>query len=242
MTDIPERWKDLWECDPLDDEFARYVRGKTVAIVAPGGSLAGSRQADEINSRDIVVRFNSALPVSDAIAEDSGTRCDVLCHCGNEAPGAGGVIDENLMRELGVAWFMFGQNYRFRKPQRWRSHEWPIVRRMMKVGISVHVIPRAMNNEIWDAVGTPNVGTCAIVSMMEHGAKEVYVAGMSYIPGYCKGYKENVSEIEMSRRHRGHDFEAQRDFIAAKYAGDPRLVGDPTFLNAIRNTGVEQCA
>lgn len=69
-----------------DDEFARLVAGRRVTVVGPAETLIGTRRGREIDSSDVVVRFNTAvefMPFPAELARDVGTRTDVL-YCNNE--------------------------------------------------------------------------------------------------------------------------------------------------------------
>jgi hypothetical protein len=61
--------------------FASFVRGKRVAVVGPARTLLGSGSGDEIDRRDLVVRFNEAfehVPIPGNWRGDVGQRCDVV--------------------------------------------------------------------------------------------------------------------------------------------------------------------
>ena len=63
-----------------DPDFARLVSGKTVAVVGPARTLLGTRRGHDIDSHDLVVRFNDAfefLHGTDLLA-DAGERTDIL--------------------------------------------------------------------------------------------------------------------------------------------------------------------
>lgn len=59
-------------------EYEMYIRGKRVVVVGPAPSIVGSCQHDLIESYDVVVRLNHALPVPDSMQQDIGSRTDVL--------------------------------------------------------------------------------------------------------------------------------------------------------------------
>ena len=61
---------------PLNEaEFAEYIKGKTVAVVGNGPQQIGKCTGSEIDSADIVVRFNTFDLTKHT--EDYGTRTDV---------------------------------------------------------------------------------------------------------------------------------------------------------------------
>lgn len=64
-----------------DLAYGQYLKNKHVAVIGPALTLIGKKQGESIDSHDIVVRFNDAfeyLPVSPQLAQDIGTKTDVL--------------------------------------------------------------------------------------------------------------------------------------------------------------------
>ena len=66
-----ESWKDL------DKKFSDLVKGKSIALVGPAGSLAGSGSGPEIDSHDFVARVKS-FRHPDSAVKDLGSRTDFV--------------------------------------------------------------------------------------------------------------------------------------------------------------------
>jgi hypothetical protein len=84
--------------DP-DQEFARLLDNKSVAVVGPARTLIGKKQGRFIDSHDIVVRFNDVfehLPFVHDLAEDIGTKADVL-YC-NQV-----ILRNNILKEKTIS-------------------------------------------------------------------------------------------------------------------------------------------
>jgi hypothetical protein len=62
----------------MDEEYRNFIRGKRIAIVAHAASIVGTKQGRLIDSYDLVVRMNNALPIPEDLKIDIGTRCDIL--------------------------------------------------------------------------------------------------------------------------------------------------------------------
>lgn len=65
----------------IDPCFLKLVKGHSVALVGPAGSLSGSGMGAEIDSHDIVVRMNASAreqPISADLARDIGSKLNVL--------------------------------------------------------------------------------------------------------------------------------------------------------------------
>jgi len=82
--------------------YKEYLKGKRVVIVGPAPSIVGSDQRDLIDSYDVVVRLNRALPVPEHLKKDVGTRTDVLYNCMNPSNECGGRIDVDFLLKSGV--------------------------------------------------------------------------------------------------------------------------------------------
>lgn len=69
--------------DLNEEKFFEYINGKTVAVVGNGPQQVGKHTGAEIDSADIVVRFNTFE--LDGYIDDYGSRTDVWVNaCGNE--------------------------------------------------------------------------------------------------------------------------------------------------------------
>ncbi len=74
----------VWHClkeNRAKEEFVNYVRGKRIAVVGNGGGELGLGKGAEIDSHDIVIRFNN-YPLK-GFEQDYGTKTDVWVRVGN---------------------------------------------------------------------------------------------------------------------------------------------------------------
>jgi len=94
---------DVWNQIPVD-EAVRIFDGKSVAVVGNAMSILKYSWGGEIDSCDIVVRMNSAIP-TDAVSKSIGTKTNVLTlgrlFCYEDAKKAG--IDPSQ-----IWWMKFG--------------------------------------------------------------------------------------------------------------------------------------
>lgn len=58
------------------DKLKAFLKNKTIAIVGNSSSILGTNKGQEIDSHDIVIRFNKGFPSKDPLA--MGTRTDIL--------------------------------------------------------------------------------------------------------------------------------------------------------------------
>jgi hypothetical protein len=102
--------------------YQELLEGKTVTVVGPAQTLRGTKQGKTIDASDLVVRFNGAvqhLPFSEELAEDVGTRTDIL-YSNNEVL-MNGILGQNritheqfvrITNQLGIKWII-GTNNNF---------------------------------------------------------------------------------------------------------------------------------
>jgi len=185
------------------EDFSQFVDGKTVAIVGPATTIVGSKQKDKIESFDLVVRMNKALPIPADMEIDTGSRCDLFYHCMSERPEEGGKIDEKVLVDAGVKWFcspypemeIFAKDFvSFREKH-------------ANMPIPFHSIGRNLFEWLRDTTGTrPNTGMCLIADLLQSGASGIYVTGFTFFKTqYVKSYR-NISDqlMETNANHVTH--------------------------------------
>ena len=164
----------------LDEQkFFEYVNGKTIAVVGNGPQQVGKHTGAEIDSADIVVRFNTFE--LDGYTDDYGTRTDVWVN----ACGADYKEKEYVYRAKQCAYVI------------WRcipfgfEREKPLMsffRRCFFAGKKVDVIPFA---RLWECTTKPIFGPlaptigCLFLWYLKTYAKpkEIRVYGFSFLDG-----------------------------------------------------------
>jgi hypothetical protein len=187
----------------MSDGFAKFIAGKSVAVVGPATTVIGTSQRDKIDSYDLVVRMNKALPIPEPLWNDTGRRCDIFYHCMSELANEGGKIDKKVYSESGVKWFcspypnmeIFAKDFvSFQK-----NHS--------DIGIPFHAIDKDVFVKMRETMGTrPNTGMCIIADLMQSGASKIYVTGFSFFKTqYVKSYR-NISDqqIEINANRVSH--------------------------------------
>ena len=84
----------------IEEEYQNFFSNKSVAIVGPSSKMDKSGCGKLIDSFDIVVRLNRALPIKNT--EDLGTRTDILYNNLDLAEKERGAIDPDLWNSCGV--------------------------------------------------------------------------------------------------------------------------------------------
>ncbi|MCK9496596.1 MAG: glycosyltransferase family 29 protein [Dehalococcoidia bacterium] len=167
--------------------YAEYLAGKRVVIVGPAASLVGRGAGEEIDSYDVVVRMNLAVPVPEERRADVGSRADVLYHV---------FYSTNHLRDLGRAhtaeevagWREAGVRYVVTRHDE-ANDRVRRVRPLMGDLPLLHVAPR-FKDQIRRATATnPNTGTLAIAHLLTFPIASLHVTGFDfYATGYYVGY------------------------------------------------------
>ena len=216
--------------------YAKYLEGKTIALVSSGSSLKGKNQGPLIDSFDVVVRLNRGIPLDQHKYKDVGKRTDILYNCLDGAPDAGGRIDGNFWRARGVRCVC--STYP-------KSEYFTFPERSLGLGgiIPTRWIPDATYYPIKEEVkGRPNSGTTTLVDLLSFDIKEVRLFGMDFFRtlydiSYLKegGNKEDFERVLSTNPDR-HDPDSQYLFFKNKlYAEDSRIKIDEYFEKIIAN-------
>ncbi len=203
-------------------EYFSELATKKAIIVGPAGYLVGQGLGEYIDSFDVIVRVNHALPIE--YPEDYGSRTTVLYHIlsrrNHESTGKLTVSKEEV-----DSW----------------DCEWVVSRHALRSGRINRVGPylqgrkwTAMDHEFFFKVRkevgrlSPNTGVSAIAHLLQSDLKSLHVIGFDfYQSGVYKGYGD-VGENERADKvnERWHDVDAQLHFLKVLKRRDNRLVYD----------------
>jgi hypothetical protein len=211
--------------------YGRYLAGKSVALVGPAPMIEGSRQAGLIESHDVVVRLNHALPVPPHLEPDVGRRTDVLYSNLVQTTPQASTLDELATLVAGrVQWVCAAYPYLNLD----RNFADDIDRFVDALGGRVpFYVPSS-----WRYLGTcarvrtrPNAGVSAIVDLLSFDIARLYVTGFTFYGGGAQDYHAGY-------RGRGvagstHDQERQRAFVVRTLQRDARLTVFPSPRTAL---------
>lgn len=205
--------------------FAEFIRGKRVVVVGPAPSIVGTKQRAKIDSYDVVVRINKALPVPASMTDDIGTRTTVLYNCLNTNPENGGVLEPKTLKRANVTHLRCPYPAKepflrdIRKAQR---QPWGAIKLSWTALGHYNSWERAMQSR-------PNSGICAILDLLTHPIKELYITGFTFFKGgYYSAYR-NLDEKQVHARMDkagNHNQEKQLAFMRRRLLSDKRVVMD----------------
>lgn len=224
----------------MRNKLSSYLKGKRVAIVGPAPSVVGSKQAELINSYDVVVRLNKALPVPKELREDVGTRCDILYNCMNPSEECGGIINISTLKKCKVK-YLIGA--------------YPPVDKVgnTKLRIKTDTITFYTKNrsnwknfcytdkghflKLWKHMRLPNTGTMAILDLLRFDIKELYITGITFFKGgYIRTYRDYDEHgiLTHLKKFNLHKPSKQLDFACKQLTADSRVKMDETLTKIVR--------
>ena len=217
--------------------YADFMLGKRVVLVGPAPSIVGSQQHDLIESYDVVVRLNHALPVPENLFCDIGRRTDVLCSTVKIPKSLN--PDLKLVKDA-VQWVVCPY-----------SPDSPPFNRYVREFRSRNTIGLPFLCEAISAdIGTrPTIGLAAIIHILQHRVKKLYVTGLTFFKrttgndgGYYDeyknedDYKEEATEAEVMKLVKKigvHDMDKHISHMRGLVVSDLRLVCDAGMMEVL---------
>lgn len=221
------------------NKLSSYLKGKRVVLVGPAPSVIDSAQAALIDSYDVVVRLNKALPIPKDLQKDIGTRCDILYNCMNPSDDCGGVININTLNKYGVK-FLVGAyppvdsvgttklriktdslSFYNKNRNNWRSFCYTD---------KTHFL------SLWKLMRLPNTGTMAILDLLRFDIKELYITGITFFKGgYIRSYRDYDEKGIMNhlKKFNLHNPNKQLDYACGRLLKEPRVTMDNTLTSIL---------
>lgn len=230
-------YTNLWKHDMTNDRnYLEYLMGKKVALVGPAPTIIGSKQGDLIDSYDIVVRVNKAVPIPTHLTRDIGKRTNILYNCLNPSPECGGPYLMDEWKKLDWLCCPYPAVHPF---------DIDITRFKFKNEntIPFHTIDKETYLTAAKEMNTrPNSGIGTIIDLMFHPIKELYVTGFTFFKGgYYSDYRQKNEKqvMDFMNRHRNHEQEPQIEYIRKMFYGvDYRFNPDEEMRKILDNVSI----
>lgn len=212
-------------------KYSDYLLDKKVVIVAPGGYLKEKNNGSIIDTYDVVVRLNTALPIKEHMYDIVGSKTNILYNCLNKLDFNGGQIDfENYCLD----WISCP--YPDIKPFKYdikRFHE------ENKNKFKFHIIDKIYYIELEKKMGTrPNTGVGAILDLLKFPLKELYITGFTFLldSGYLDDYKSYLNtqkKLDKYMETNCHDRIKQVKFLKPLLLQDQRVKMDQELIDIL---------
>jgi len=220
-------------------KLSNYLDGKRVVIVGPAACIVDSEQAELINSYDVVVRLNKALPIPSELKKDVGTRTDILYNCMNPGEDCGGVISIKTLRQNKVK-YLIGA---YPPIDKIGSTKLRIKKDILEFWAkNRNAFPNFCYTDkgyflkIWKHMRLPNTGTIAILDLLRFNIKELYITGITFFKGgYIRTYRDYDEKgiLKHMKKFELHKPSKQLDYACKQLMADKRVVMDETLEKII---------
>jgi hypothetical protein len=194
-----------------ETEFLNTLVNKKVIIVGPAGYLQGQNKGEWIDSFDVVVRVNHALPIE--YEDDYGKRTDVLYHIlSHRGTSNKTLVDEeeiDLWVNAKLKWLVTSHHAKSKRV----NEMGPIINSKLKWACVHHRFSTIIKQQVDRKA--PNTGILAIAHLLSSRLQSLTVIGFDlYQSGVYQGYgdlKEDEDALEVNKRW--HDVESQITFL-----------------------------
>lgn len=212
-------------------DYENFLKDKRIALVSTGGVMVGSNNGAKIDSHDVVIRINRAVPVQNK--EDYGTRTDILYNCLDNRSHAGGIINGKLWKQHGVKYVKcpFPATEKFV-----REHKSRELREILPVAYG--------EKEYYEKFKStqkgfrPNTGTAALIDLLQYDFKSLHLFGFDFFRTLydkkyttrCNTKQEYEKWMGAGRRTDRHDPDTQYLYFKNEiYKKDKRIIVEPYF-------------
>lgn len=215
------------------EKYENFLRGKRVCLVGPAPTIKEIDinsyknkydQVAKIESYDIIVRLNIALPVHDTLAKYTGKKADIIYNCMSEDPESGGYLDINFLEDK-ITWIVSSV-----PPKHPFIHDILRFDQRNKDRINFTSISLEYFDELERKMNTrPNTGVVAILDILSCDIKELFITGITFFRGgYVAEYRGYSEEKVLSRMasHGNHRQEPQLEYMKKILSSDPRVKMD----------------
>lgn len=223
---IPKKQLQLKHSPVYIHDYGALVKGRSLIIVGPSKTVLRKKNADFINSFDLVVRLNKILPIPYHMEQFIGYRTDILYNNCNTTDHSGennlsiNLLVNNNVRYLRASYPPIGvfkkDIDRFRMINRSRGFPFG------------HVNTKYYNSVVKKINTRPYTGTLAILDLLKYDIKALYITGIDFFKyNYHSSYRV-LNKEDMMRTRNGsiHKREPQINLLRQIYLTDNRLKVD----------------
>ncbi len=214
----------------MRNRYEDYLKGKRVALVGPAPTVRTLSQKEHIDSYDVVVRINKALPVPETLWESCGTKTAVLYNCLD--PASQGVLHIPYLSDT-IDWLVCP--YPPIHPYKGNIDRF---KRQNDTRVDFCTFPKDYYCELSKAMNTrPNSGVLAILDILSCNIKELYITGITFFQGgYLKEYRTCSEEetFKTMKAHGNHRQEPQISFLKKTIQDDKRVKSDVFFAEVLK--------
>jgi hypothetical protein len=222
-----------------EDFVAELYNGKSIALVGSSNMIVGSGLGKHIDSHDTVIRMNKSIPLNADLADDIGTRIDVLYHGLDRItqPEQYNIIDIDRYIEAGVKGIVASCTVsKFTKPYIDHFHE------LNQDKLPFRTIDRFIRKLGKEIKCKPNTGVICLKDLLEYDVKEVFLTGISFYKNNDGGsfYYDGYAKVHRSfnQINYQHNLQAHKEYMANLYKQDDRVKIDDVLEEIFKEEGL----
>lgn len=177
-------------CD--DTEYASFLNGRRIVLVGPAPNFHAPGRGDLIESFDLVVRINHALPIPEELKPDLGERTDILYHNlwkGNKRALPATELVPILLQS--VRWVCAA--YPYFNMDHPHAKDIDAFLEVLEGGLPFRTVsPRPHIRLHWKMWTRPNAGISAVGDLLRFDVSELYLTGFTFYQSdkiYHEGYR-----------------------------------------------------
>ena len=213
-------------------KFLEYIKNKRIAVVGPAGYTTKFNNKDLIESYDIVIRFNAALPVHPEMVGHIGTRTDILSNCLDGEKPSCGAYNSVLWKEQGVKWVFCPywprwEKYTMCSKIKFEKHNNGL--------LDVYYNDKETFFKVKNALRTrPNSGVLTVMFLLQHNVREIFLTGFSFGVGlydHHVGYKDYIPSKDRSSIN--HDQSEQLIYFKEQFKIHKNIIKTDEYLHSI---------
>lgn len=210
----------------LDNRFAKYLRGKSVAILGRGPSLA-SCSADVIDSYDVVVRVHRPAPIESwwpppfvqpEWRERVGHRTDIFYTSFDYAKEPPDTEQVEFLGRMFTTFMAEGGSFICKPHPHYAVTDILANNRMRELWGELRYVGLGLYFNLWKIMGYPPFpGTLVVADILAHDVTSVFIGGMTC---YCERHPAGIAEA-------GRMSKADFNFIRNCYRYHDNVSVDP---------------
>jgi len=232
----------------FNDEYRKYLKNKTVALVGPGWHTKNTKQQKLIDSYDVVVRINDGIELTKIYSKDIGKRTDIL-YC---------TLKDTYFKKTSIGGDLYRKKIftsrrikEYNKIIKWITithaffHQ-SNVRKLIDMIKDTSILINLVEKDTFNRVQSGNeskisAGIITIFDLLQYEIKELYITGITFYDidtikvrknkFYRSGYKRKPVHIKAM----AHDVKKELFFFIELYKRDKRIVCDKSLKKIVND-------
>jgi len=203
-----------------DTSYAKYIRGKRVAIIGPAKTVEGKSEGEKIDSYDIAIRFNTTMnymPFSEKLISDIGKTTTALYLCPssvfNLITKMSWLDARKTLLDAGVKFIVYQNGNKHKKYDKGEYvYDQYLQPYLAYMKLSKYKLRAYYSNSSMDLLSdwlskhanTPLVARTGFLSIFDsvlHGASEIMIRGMTFYHAGGHMFRPVAGELDPVKQH-----------------------------------------